>query len=246
MLSRVAGSVYWMFRYLERAQNIARFINADFNQYLEDQGNQGNLWVSLLAVTGDAEVFHKAYPSATRENIIHFLTLDEDYDNSIYRCIVQARENARSIREIISSEMWEEINTLYLMVGDFRRNEGRGSDPFEFCKSIIQSFELSANFEARSNSADVGRRVSVDRYSSVTALRGSDLLAARCSISGLFFRASLTSFPLSACQNGAAPFNGPTSSHCAPAGRLAHGLLNWLFAVHKPRSPPLTPPWGRP
>ena len=77
MLSRVAGSVYWLFRYLERAQNIARFINADFNQYLEDQQNQGNLWVSLLAVTGDQEFFQERYQAATRENIIHFLTLDE-------------------------------------------------------------------------------------------------------------------------------------------------------------------------
>ena len=51
MLSRVAGSVYWLFRYLERAENIARFINADLHQFLEDQGRQGNLWVSLLAVT---------------------------------------------------------------------------------------------------------------------------------------------------------------------------------------------------
>ena len=142
MLSRVAGSVYWMSRYLERAQNIARFINADFNQYLEDQDNQGNLWVSLLAVTGDAEIFHKSYPAATRENIIHFLTLDADYGNSIFRCVVQARENARSIREIISSEMWEEVNSLYLMVGEYCRSEGRGSDPFEFCKAVIHSCYL--------------------------------------------------------------------------------------------------------
>jgi len=142
MLSRVAGSVYWMSRYLERAQNIARFINADFNQYLEDQGNQGNLWVSLLAVTGDREVFDKNYTAATRENIIHFLTLDADYDNSIFRCVVAARENARSIREIISSEMWEEINSLYLMVREYCRTEGHGSDPFEFCKAVIHSCYL--------------------------------------------------------------------------------------------------------
>jgi len=142
MLSRVAGSVYWMFRYLERAQNIARFLNADFDQFLEDQGNQTNLWVSLLAVTGDEELFKKSYPVVSRQNIIHFLTLDEEYPNSIYRCVVQARENARSVREIISSEMWEEINSLYLAVRDYRSNEGRGSDPFEFCKAVIQSCYL--------------------------------------------------------------------------------------------------------
>ncbi len=142
MLSRVAGSVYWLFRYLERAQNTARFINADFNQYLEDQDHQGNLWASLVAVTGDQEFYQEHYSSYSRESIIHFLTLDEDYDNSLYRCVVQARENARSIREIISSEMWEEINSLYLAVTEYRRNEGRGTDPFAFCKSVIHSCYL--------------------------------------------------------------------------------------------------------
>ena len=139
MLSRVAGSVYWLFRYLERAENIARFINADLHQFLEDQGRQGNLWVSLLAVPGDQEVFDKRYPTPTRENVIHFLTVDDEYDNSIYRCVLQARENARSVRESISSEMWEEINALYLRVRDYRNSQGRDGDAFEFCKAVIQS-----------------------------------------------------------------------------------------------------------
>jgi uncharacterized alpha-E superfamily protein len=139
MLSRVAGSIYWMFRYLERAQNIARFINADFNQFLEDQGNQGNLWSSLVAVTGDLEFFHEHYDQTTRENVIRFLTLDESYPNSILNCVSQARENARTVRESISSEMWEELNSLYLEVREFRNGEGRTSDPYLFCKAVINS-----------------------------------------------------------------------------------------------------------
>lgn len=139
MLSRVAGNVYWLFRYLERAQNIARFINADFNQFLEDQQNRGNLWVSLLAVTGDQELFDDHYQSPSRENIIHFLTLDEANPNSILNCVVQARENARSVRESISSEMWEELNALYLTVKEYRSSQGPGADPFLFCKAVITS-----------------------------------------------------------------------------------------------------------
>jgi len=142
MLSRVAGSVYWLFRYLERAQNTARFINADFDQYLEDQGNSGNLWRSLVAVTGDQDELEKRYAVQNRDHIIHFLTLDEQYANSITRCVTAARENARSIREIISSEMWEEINSLYLMVRHQRSAEASGADPFEFCKAVIQSCYL--------------------------------------------------------------------------------------------------------
>lgn len=139
MLSRVANSVYWMFRYLERAQNIARFINADFNQHLEDQKNKGNLWRSLVAVTGDQEHYDKHYEFYSPENIIRFLTVDGNYPNSILNCVSYARENARSIREIISSEMWEEINTIYLMVKDYSRNTGIHDDPFEFCKAVVNS-----------------------------------------------------------------------------------------------------------
>ena len=139
MLSRVANSVYWMFRYLERAQNIARFINADFNQFLEDQGNQGNLWASLVSVTGDQEFFAEHYDRPTRDHVIRFLTLDEDYPSSILNCVSQARENARSVRESISSEMWEELNALYLEVREYRRAEGQAADPFLFCKAVITS-----------------------------------------------------------------------------------------------------------
>lgn len=139
MLSRVAGNVYWMFRYLERAQNIARFINADFNQYLEDQQNQGNLWVSLLAVTGDQELFEERYSHPNRDAIIRFLTLDEGYPNSILSCVMAARENARSVRESISSEMWEELNALYLTVREYRNAQAAAPDPFLFCKAVINS-----------------------------------------------------------------------------------------------------------
>ncbi len=141
MLSRVANSVYWMFRYLERAQNIARFINADFNQFLENRDHRGNLWMSLVAVTGDQEFFLKRCPHPDRDSIIHFLTLDEEYASSIYRCVVQARENARSIREIISSEMWEAVNSLYLTVRAQARS-GIPADPFSFCRQVIDGCYL--------------------------------------------------------------------------------------------------------
>ncbi len=141
MLSRVASSVYWMFRYLERAQNMARFLNADFSQYLEDQTPEGNLWHSLLAVTGDQEDFFKTHNAATREAVVHFLTVDPEYASSILSSVTAARENARSIREIISSEMWEEVNSLYLMVRQYAR-EGEARDPFAFCRAVVHSSYL--------------------------------------------------------------------------------------------------------
>lgn len=141
MLSRVANSVYWMFRYLERAQNIARFINADFDQFLDNRDHHGNLWMSLVAVTGDQEAFEERHPSPSRDAIIHFLTLDDEYQSSVYSCVLQARENARSIREIISSEMWEALNSLYLTVRAQARS-GVPADPFSFCRQVIDGCYL--------------------------------------------------------------------------------------------------------
>jgi len=130
-----------MFRYLERAQNIARFINADFNQFLDNRDHRGNLWMSLVAVTGDQEEFLRRCPSPGRDAIIHFLTLDEEYSSSIYNCVVRARENARSVREIISSEMWEAVNSLYLTVRAQARS-GLPSDPFSFCRQVVDGCYL--------------------------------------------------------------------------------------------------------
>lgn len=116
MLSRVADSIYWLNRYIERAENIARFIDVNLNLMLDLPHNIYEQWQPLINTTGDANLFFDRYPEVTAENVIQFLTFDPDYSNSILSCLRVARENARSIREIISSEMWEEVNEFYLMV----------------------------------------------------------------------------------------------------------------------------------
>lgn len=114
MLSRVADSIYWLNRYVERAENIARFIDVNFNLILDSP--TGAQWEPLVRTTGDLPIFQKQYGEANAENVIQFLTFDSKYPNSILSCLQAARENARSIREIISSEMWEQVNAFYLMV----------------------------------------------------------------------------------------------------------------------------------
>ena len=116
MLSRVADSICWMARYIERAENVARFVDVNLNLMLDSPVGQEQQWQPLVNTSGDHEFFAKHYGAATRENVIQFLTFDVDYGNSILSCLRTARENARSIREIISSEMWEQINRFYLMV----------------------------------------------------------------------------------------------------------------------------------
>lgn len=118
MLSRVADSIYWLNRYVERAENIARFVDVNLNLLLDAPAIMTQQWEPVIMTTGDLGLFKARYGEATAENVIHFLTFDKSYSNSILSCLQSARENARSVREIISSEMWEQVNTFYLMVKD--------------------------------------------------------------------------------------------------------------------------------
>lgn len=114
MLSRVANSIYWMCRYIERAENVARFIEVNLNLLLDMPAEENNQWSPLIMTTGDQALYEKKEQAYTEEDVIWFLTFDREYPNSILSCVSAARENARSIREIISSEMWEHLNNFYL------------------------------------------------------------------------------------------------------------------------------------
>jgi uncharacterized alpha-E superfamily protein len=116
LLSRVADAVYWMSRYIERAENVARFIDVNYNLMLDLPRDVAGQWQPIVDTTGDRSVFLERYGKATEQNVVRFLAFDPEYPNSIYSCIVAARENARSVRETISSEMWQQVNSLYLMI----------------------------------------------------------------------------------------------------------------------------------
>ncbi len=116
MLSRVADSIYWMSRYVERAENVARFVDVNLNLMLDGPSGADQQWLPVVNITGDHDEFAKRYPEATQHNVTQFLTFDRDNPNSIISCLRAARETARSVREIISSEMWLQLNSFYLMV----------------------------------------------------------------------------------------------------------------------------------
>jgi uncharacterized alpha-E superfamily protein len=136
MLSRVANSIYWMSRYLERAENVARFIDVNLNLTLDMPGELGEQWSPLVNTTGDLELFTKRYRVPTRENVLHFLTFDRENPNSILSCVRNARESARSVREIISSEMWEQANRFYLLVKEAAKNKSVIANPIAFYSDV--------------------------------------------------------------------------------------------------------------
>lgn len=116
LLSRVADSVYWMSRYVERAENIARYIGVNLNLQLDLPLAPAQQWQPLIDTTGDTEVFKERYGEARQDTVIEFLAYDQQNPSSILSCLRSARENARSIRETISPEMWAQINSMYLHI----------------------------------------------------------------------------------------------------------------------------------
>jgi uncharacterized alpha-E superfamily protein len=116
MLSRVAESIYWMARYIERAENTARYIDVSLNMSLDAPIAFSDQWQPLVSITGSLAAFETGYSVASRDNVIQFLTLDLENPSSILSCLRTARENARSIREVISTDTWEQVNRFYLMV----------------------------------------------------------------------------------------------------------------------------------
>ena len=118
MLSRVADSLYWMSRYIERAENDARILDVNL-QLLLDLGGEADAmqhWAPVIATLEETDLFDSLYDAADEHSVTDFLTLQKKNPNSILSCLTLARENARTTREQISSEMWEQINRLYLFV----------------------------------------------------------------------------------------------------------------------------------
>jgi uncharacterized alpha-E superfamily protein len=136
MLSRVADSIYWMSRYIERAENVARFIAVNLNLSLDLPGDADQQWMPLVVTAGDHDPFVKQYGAATRKNVISFLTFDRMNPNSIMSCLRAARENARAVRESISLEMWEHINRFYLLIRDSGAEHAAIEESYEFFDQI--------------------------------------------------------------------------------------------------------------
>lgn len=143
MLSRVANSIYWTNRYLERAENNARFMDVNFNLTLDLPQYVFEQWEPLVVATGNIELFKSLYSKATRENVIHFMGFDKGNPSSIFCCLSKARENARIIRENITREIWEQINELYFLVKRGERKEKSIlKDPRKFFDEVKKRCQL--------------------------------------------------------------------------------------------------------
>lgn len=142
MLSRVANSIFWASRYVERAENTARLIDVNLNLTLDRVGQRDEQWLPLVEITGDEALFAERYDAPTRANVMQFLTLDTSYPNSIASCIAAARENARTVRDVITSEMWEQINAMHIMLRKAAVDEPHQEQPHRFYTKLKLACQL--------------------------------------------------------------------------------------------------------
>ena len=142
MLSRVAESVYWMNRQIERAENVARSVETALDLALEGTISHGRLWNALVCAFGDEADFWERHAAADQASVISFLAFDPANANSIASCLHAARENARTVRDMISSPMWEEINKVHLYVQSAAQRYGGWLHPREFLDELKRSSQL--------------------------------------------------------------------------------------------------------
>lgn len=116
MLSRTASSLYWLGRYVERADFIARLVEATVRLDALSARPAGEAaWASALSVTYTEEAYAAAHQTISQQPVAHFLTLDMSHPGSIVRCLEQARNNARAVRTSLTREAWTAINRLWLL-----------------------------------------------------------------------------------------------------------------------------------
>ncbi|MGD1210426.1 MAG: alpha-E domain-containing protein [Candidatus Acidiferrales bacterium] len=137
MLSRIAESLFWLARYIERAEGTARILDVNYHMLLEQSQQSYRLrWEPLIIMAGEEDRFRKLYSEVNAENVFDFLAFRQDNPSSIVQCVSKARENARTIRDRISREMWEDINGLYYTVSRFVPAEEIAAGPHRFCDKI--------------------------------------------------------------------------------------------------------------
>ena len=118
MLSRVAENIYWLARYIERAEGTARLLSVNSNLLLDLPRATQLGWTEIIAITGNADLFDELYSSHDESSVLSLICGDQRYPGSIIRSLAAARENLRTTRDVIPREIWEEINQLYLSVRD--------------------------------------------------------------------------------------------------------------------------------
>ena len=141
MLSRTANSLFWLSRHVERAEYLARILEATQRLTTLPLAYVGstNEWESVVATAGCAEAFFQTYSEANEANVVHFLAFSPDNPSSIRNCFETARTNARAVRTALTVEMWDAINGTWLELKRYGNSPATGEGAVRFLRWVQES-----------------------------------------------------------------------------------------------------------
>jgi uncharacterized alpha-E superfamily protein len=156
MLSRVANNIYWMARYIERAENTARLINVNTHLLLDLPKRARLGWEPIVDITSTPDYFYTLYEEADERSVIRFMVADAKNPGSIISSLAMARENARTVRDIIPREAWEQVNDLHLKTKRDASSVLTHRHRYDFLRSVILGAQTITGMLAGTMTHDEG------------------------------------------------------------------------------------------
>ncbi len=165
MLAREADAMFWIGRYVERAEATARIVDVQYHSELEGafpltedgEPSPSALWGPILSISGDAKSFATRFQDPSERNVLDFFAFQRANPNSITSCVIRARENARGVRELISSEMYESLNMFYLEATRWNVDKILDTSPHAFFTQIKNASQLFHGISDRTLPIDEAR-----------------------------------------------------------------------------------------
>ena len=142
LLARFAADIFWLARYMERAENLARLLDVNESYARDSQGEQN--WLPIVEMNADIERFFQTADKATAGAVVHFYVLDRDNPNSIISSVRAARENARVLRHLISTEMWMDLNMMHRWLEGLNRRDLAMANLSNLCGEIKEACQTNA------------------------------------------------------------------------------------------------------
>ncbi len=156
MLSRVASNIYWMARYIERAENTARLVNVNTHLLLDLPKRVRLGWEPIIDINSNRDDFYKLYQTADERSVVRFMVADTKNPGSILSSLSMARENARTVRDIIPREAWEQSNELFLAAKNNAQSALTHRHRYDYLRSIILGAQTMTGLLAGTMTHDEG------------------------------------------------------------------------------------------
>ncbi|MDD2723631.1 MAG: alpha-E domain-containing protein [Methylovulum sp.] len=138
MLSRSAERLYWLARYMERTENMAKLVSVYMNLLMDLPRGVEMGWQQLLRINGSEAEFYEKYKVANERNVTRFMLTDASYSSSLFSSLTSARENIRTTRELLPDEAWEQVNEMYLFTKNDPEAVSNRRSRVLFLKKIIE------------------------------------------------------------------------------------------------------------